>query len=104
MHHIDLEYIMGKAKIFIFNFHCLLGYILILFLQKCLLSSTLRFICFVLIPYFDRLLEPDKGYINSASLFRKYYVSETSTLYTCSRHKPLHKLCFIPGGDELCLL
>ena len=41
---------------------------------------------FVLIPYFDRLLEPNKGYYflkeikKSASPPRSYYVGEASTL------------------------
>ena len=52
---------MGKEEID--NFFCLIGDILIFFLQKCLLSSPLRFMTFVQIGEFDWLSGRQKGSI-----------------------------------------
>ena len=54
--------LMGKEEID--NFFCLIGdYILILFLQKCLLSGPLHFMTFVQIGEFDWLSGRQKGSI-----------------------------------------
>ena len=80
--------IMGKEEID--NFFCLIGDILIFFLQKCLLSSPLRFICFfVQIGEFDWLLGRQKVLIfvkMFKNLLRNHMGDEAETWHTCLGH------------------
>ena len=78
--------IMGKEEID--NFFCLIGDILIFFLQKCLLSSPLRFIrLFVRIGEFDWLSARQKGSIFVKMfknlLLRNHKADEAETRHTC---------------------
>ena len=81
--------IMGKEEID--NFFCLIGDIWIFFLQKCLLSSPLRFIrLFVQIGEFDWLSARQKGSIFVKMfknlLLRNLKADEAETWHTCLGH------------------
>ena len=81
--------IMGKEEID--NFFCLIGDIWIFFLQKCLLSSPLRFIrLFVQIGEFDWLSARQKGSIFVKMfknlLLRNHKADEAETWHTCLGH------------------
>ena len=81
--------IMGKEEID--NFFCLIGDIWKIFLQKCLLSSPLRFIrLFVQIGEFDWLSARQKGSIFVKMfknlLLRNHKADEAETWHTCLGH------------------
>ena len=81
--------IMGKEEID--NFFCLIGDIWKKFLQKCLLSSPLRFIrLFVQIGEFDWLSARQKGSIFVKMfknlLLRNHKADEAETWHTCLGH------------------
>ena len=81
--------IMGKEEID--NFFCLIGDIWIFFLQKCLLSSPLRFIrLFVQIGEFDWLSARQKGSVFVKMfknlLLRNHKADEAETWHTCLGH------------------
>ena len=81
--------IMGKEEID--NFFCLIGDIWNFFLQKCLLSSALRFIrLFVQIGEFDWLSARQKGSIFVKMfknlLLRNHKADEAETCHTCLGH------------------
>ena len=81
--------IMGKEEID--NFFCLIGDIWIFFLQKCLLSSPLRFIrLFVQIGEFDCLSARQKGSIFVKMfknlLLRNHKANVAETWHTCLGH------------------
>ena len=81
--------IMGKEEID--NFFCLIGDIWKFFLQKCILSSPLRFIrLFVQIGEFDWLSARQKGSIFLKMfknlLLRNHKADEAETWHTCLGH------------------
>ena len=86
-------------------FFCLIGDILKFFLQKCLLSSPLRFIWLLSKSVnFYWLSGRQKGPIFVKMfknlLLRNHIGDEAETWHTCGGHQPLNKLWFLFWSDK----